>query len=114
DDVHRDSALVVDESVQREHLVRELLDRADAFLAMRPGVCGAARDRQPEAAQALARGLQVAARSRRLDDEGGSAAARLALEVRPSSPAAHLLVGRKEDTEGSCSPGREANCLDEQ
>jgi hypothetical protein len=52
-DIYGDAARVVVQVVQGEHLVRELLDGADALLAVGAGVRGAAGDRETEAAQPL-------------------------------------------------------------
>src|SRR5207247_5310705 len=80
-DVDRDSALVVGKCVEGEDLVGELLDRTRAVAAVRARVCRAPGDRQPEAAQPFARGLQVAVRRRRLDDERGGDAAGSLLQI---------------------------------
>src|SRR5919109_139408 len=61
-DVDRDAALVVVERVQADHLPRELLDRARALAAGRARMRRTAANVEPEAAEALAGGLQSTSR----------------------------------------------------
>src|SRR5438874_140318 len=84
-------------------LVRELLDGARALLGMGAGVRGVAVDDEAEAGKALAGGLQVPARGRRLEHERGRDAARRLLDERPRSEAPDLLVGGEEDAGGAAA-----------
>ena len=63
-DVDRRPDVVVIQRVQRQHLLRQLVDRADALLRLDTGVRGAALDAHHVVTRALARGLQRAARQR--------------------------------------------------
>ena len=85
--------------MEGEDLVRELLDRAHALVAMRARVRRPARDRESEAAEPLARRLEVPVRRRRLDDERRCRSLRSRLEVCAAGRAAHLLVRGQEHAE---------------
>ena len=63
-DVDRRPDVVVIQRVQRQHLLRQLVDRADALLRLDTGVRGATLDAHHVVTRALARGLQRAARQR--------------------------------------------------
>src|SRR5438105_2252579 len=87
-DVEADAAARVAEPLQDEDLARELLDRARPLLRVRARVRGAAEDREAVAREPLARRLQVAARRRRLEDEGGRDVTGRLLDQRPRREAA--------------------------
>src|SRR5919199_2662278 len=96
-DVDGDAVPRVVQAPQDEDLVRELLDGARAFVGVRARVRRLAVDDEAVAGEPLAGGLEVPARGRRLEHEGGRDVAGRLLDKRPSREASDLLVGREED-----------------
>src|SRR5581483_1899895 len=90
--VEREPPPVVVEPVEREHLMCQLLDRAHALTRAHRDVRRTAGDGEGEAAEPLSRGLELAARAGRLDDQRGCHVLGRALAVGPCRAARLLLV----------------------
>ena len=112
-DVHRDPVARVAQSLEREDLVRELLDRARPVFGVRASVGGMAMDDEAVAGESLPGGLQVAPLGRRLEDERGRDVAGRLLDERPPGEAAGLLVRGEEDAGGAAADAGLADRLDE-
>jgi hypothetical protein len=103
----------VAQGLEREDLVRELLDRARPLVGMRAGVGGVAVDDEAVAGESLPGGLQVSPLGRRLEDERCRHVAGRLLDERPPGEAPGLLVGGEEDARGAPPVARPAESLDE-
>ena len=92
------------QSFEGQHLMRELLGRADALFRFDPGVGRAALYIEDEVRNTLAGRLDGAAAGGRLQDQHGDRVAGRFLDQRPRAGTADLLVGRRQDHHRSVGP----------